>query len=311
MSQGLFRSVPDLVTFDFSGDSSLLRETVGVLGANPRCLAIIGPLTSVNVAVAAGPAADSSIPLLSPTATSISLDDYGDYVHRLVVSHGDEAAAVAEYAVRKAGRYRLAVIHEFTSESVAAAEQFSAVVEELGASIVGTEGYETGSTDFRDQISALRYLSPDGIFLPVAAWDAIQLAPQLRFYRIEADLFGTSGWDDEILVMQGGEYVEGAVFPVSFGSSSINPETARFTYFYEREYDSAPSMLAAQGYDAARIILEAWEGGIPSRASLERHLEGLGVYFGATGICTIGLESIPRSSYPLVTVSDGEIISIE
>lgn len=311
LSGGLFRSVPDLVTFDFCGDNELLSETIGTLGANPRCLAVIGPLTSASVVQASTSAIRWSLPLLSPTATSASLDDYDDYVHRLVISQGDEAAAMAEYAVRQAGRYRLAVIHEFTAESVAATEQFTAVAEELGAEIVGTEGYETGSTDFRDQINAIKYRNPDGIFLPVTAWDAIQLAPQLRFYRVDADLFGTSGWDDEILVVQGGEYVEGAVFPVSFGSSSINPETARFTYFYEREYETAPTMLSAQGYDAARIILGAWEGSVPTRSSLERHLEGLGIYFGATGICTIGQESIPRSSYPLVTVSDGEIISVE
>lgn len=306
-----FRSVPDLVTFDFQGDSTRLAEIMTTLGANPRCLAVIGPLTSRDTGIAGRVAQSYSLPLLSPTATAAELDDLGEYIHRLVISQGDEAAAVAEYAVRRAGCLRLAIIHEYTSESLAAAEQFESVVVELGAEVVATAGYETGSTDFRSQISSVKGRSPDGIFMPVTAWDAIQLAPQLAFYRVSCDLFGTSGWDDEILVDQGGEYVEGAVFPVSFGSSSINPATARFSYFFEREYDSPPSLLSAQGYDAAEIVLDAWEGGSPSRSSLERHLEDLGIHFGAAGICTIGQRSIPRSSIPLVTVTDGEIISIE
>jgi branched-chain amino acid transport system substrate-binding protein len=311
LAEDTFRSVPDLVTFDFQGDSTLLVEIMETLGANPRCLAVIGPLTSRDTGIAGVEAQSRSLPMISPTATSAELDDLGDFVHRLVISEGDDASAVAEYAVRRAGCLRLAIIHEFTSESVAAAEQFQAVIEELGAEVVASEGYETGATDFRSQISSVKYRSPDGIFLPVTAWDAIQIAPQLAFYRVDCDLFGTSGWDDEILVEQGGEYVEGAVFPVAFGSSSINPVTARFSYFYEREYDASPTLLAAQGYDAAEIVLDSWEGGTPSRSSLERHLEDLGVHFGASGICTIGQMSIPRSSIPLVTVTDGEILSVE
>lgn len=310
-STGLFISVPEVILFDCSSDSTDIEEIMNLLGPNPSCLAVIGPLTSSDAELAAPLAQRWSLPMITPAATSSRLDDYGEYVHRLVVSQGDDAAAVAEYAVRDAGCRRLAIIHEFTSESVANAEQFSSIVRELGAEIVGMEGYESGATDYKDQINVIKYQYPDGIFLPVEAWDAIQLAPQLRFYRVESRLFGTSGWDDDILLEQGGEYVEGAVFPVSFGSSSMNPATARFSYFYQREYDSMPTMLAAQGYDTAEIILNAWMGSLPSRASLQNHLENLNIFFGATGMCTIGSVSIPRSAFPLVMVNDGEIISVE
>lgn len=307
----LYSSIPQIITFDFNGDSAQLVSIIGSLGSNPLCLAVIGPLTSRNAEIAAPLSQQWDLPMITPTATSPILDDYIEYVYRLVVSQGNDAAAVAEYAVRRAGCSRLAVIHEYTAESVANAVQFNTVVEELGGEIVGMEGYETGDTDYRDQINAIKYLHPDGIFLPVDAWYAIQLAPQLRFYRVESDLFGTSGWDDEILIEQGGEYVEGAVFPVSFGSGSMNPATARFSYFYQREYDSLPTILAAQGYDTATIILTAWSGRIATRSSLEDHLEDLDIYFGATGMCTLGNVSIPRSAFPLVKVIDGEIVSIE
>ncbi len=310
-ASGLFNSVPDLLVFDCGSDSADIVEIMNSLGSNPLCLAVIGPLTSRKAELAAPLAQQWSLPMITPAATSSSLDDYGEYVHRLVVSQGNDAAAVAEYAVRVADCRSFAIIHEFTSESVANAEQFSSVVHELGGEIVGMKGYETGSTDFKDQINAIKYQHPDGVFLPVEAWDAIQLAPQLRFYRVEARLFGTSGWDDEILLEQGGEYVEGAVFPVSFGSGSMNPSTARFSYYYERKYDSIPTMLAAQGYDTAEIVLTAWEGTVPSRSSLENHLENLNIYFGATGMCTLGNVSIPRSAFPLVKVIDGEIVNID
>lgn len=307
----LFRNTPTFAVFDCSGDSAGIGEIMSSLGGNPLCLGVIGPLTSRNAEIAAPIAQEWSLPMITPTATSSNLDSYGSHVYRLVVSRGDEAAAVAEYAVRRAGCSTFAIIHEFTSESVSGAEQFSAVVRELGGEIVGMEGYETGATDYRDQINAIKYSYPDGVFLPVTAWDAIQLAPQLRFYRVDARLFGTSGWDDEILLQQGGEYVEGSVFPVSFGSGSMNPATARFAYFYQRKYGVQPNILSAQGFDTAEMVLGAWEGSSPSRSSLEDHLQDIQVYFGATGMCTLGNVSIPRSAYPLVEVTDGEIVSIE
>jgi branched-chain amino acid transport system substrate-binding protein len=310
-SSGLFRNAPELILFDCSGDSADIEDIMNSLGSNPLCLGVIGPLTSRNAELAAPIAQEWSLPMITPTATSSELDSYGSYVHRLVVSQGDEAAAVAEYAVRRAGCQTFAIIHEYTSESVSSADQFSSVVEELGGEVVGMEGYETGATDYRTQINAIKYQYPDGVFLPVAAWDAIQLAPQLRFYRVDADLFGTSGWDDEILLEQGGEYVDGAVFPVSFGSGSMNPATASFSYFYRRKYDVQPNILAAQGFDTAEIVLDSWDGRTPSRSSLEEHLDDTSVYFGATGMCTLGSVSIPRSAYPLVQVTDGEIVSID
>jgi len=309
MSSDLSMNAPILLEFDCSMEDVV--DIMRSLGDNSSCLAVIGPLTSRNAELAAPVVRRSSLPMITPTATSNNLDSFGEYVHRLVVSTGEAAGAVAEYAVREAGCNTFAVIHEYTSQSVSEAEQFVSVVRELGGEIVAVEGYETGSTDFKEQINAVKHGHPDGIFLPVSAWDAIQIAPQLRFYMVDAALFGDSGWDDEILLEHGGEYVEGAVFPVSFRVGSINPATARFSYHYRRRYDEQPNILAAQGYDTAMIILDACRNAGLSRTSLERYLQGLEVYYGATGACTIGSVSIPRSAYPLVKIIDGEIIGID
>ncbi|MCK7470334.1 MAG: hypothetical protein MZU95_05640 [Desulfomicrobium escambiense] len=43
------------------------------------------------------------------------------------------------------------------------------------------------------------------------------------------------------------------VFTAASGLESTRPETAGFVYTYSREYGQSPSMIAAQGYDAAGI----------------------------------------------------------
>ena len=303
---------PELVDFDTGGSPTRLTELMQSLAANPSCIAILGPLTSSATLAAASIAERENIPLLSPTATSGEVDDIGSPVFRLVVSEGNQAAAVAEYAVRNEGYTRFGIIYPHTAQASGETEQFRAVVERMGGTVVSSQGYQPGDTDFRTQITALKANSPQAVFLPVSAWDAVQIAPQLKFYSLEVPLFGTSGWDDDLLLRHGGEYVEGAVFTVAFGLASLYPETARFVYNYNRSYEQEPTTIAAQGYDASCMLLDAWEQvSNPSRSRIARKLSSMAPWYGASGRCVLGNDTETRVSWPMMTVVDGEILGIE
>jgi branched-chain amino acid transport system substrate-binding protein len=310
-SSDLLSRMPELVELDFRGDPDDLDRLAEQLGRDDRCIAVIGPMTSRETSGISDEAGEYGLAFLSPSATSSEIDRMGSYVHRLVPASADEAAAMAEYAVNSAGCSDIAILHSYTQASVAQAEQFAATVRSLGAEIALTRAFDTEDTDFRAQILAIRATRPDGIFLPVTAYEAIQIAPQLRFYSLEVPIFGTSGWDSDMVTRLGGEYVEGAVFPTTFGSGSLNPETARFVFHYNRSEGEDPSILAAQGYDAAGVILQAWAGGRHTREAVERWLNDLTVYEGASGMSTIGARTDMRIALPLVTILDGEVVGVE
>ncbi|MCK5785121.1 MAG: penicillin-binding protein activator [Candidatus Sabulitectum sp.] len=305
-------AAPELVDFDTGGSQSRLMELILSLADNPSCVAILGPLTSSSTLAAGSVAKREEIPLLSPTATSGDVDRIGDPVFRLVISEGDQAAAVAEYAVREGGFTRFGILFPYTAQATGEAEQFRSVVERMGGSVVSSLGYQPGDTDFRSQITSLKANSPQAVFLPVSAWDAVQIAPQLRFYRLEVPLFGTSGWDDDLLLRHGGEYVEGAIFTAAFGLNSLYPETARFVYTYNRTYGEEPTAIAAQGFDAADILLDAWsQASNHTRSRISRKLSSMGPWYGASGRCILGSDTENRISWPMMTVIDGEILGIQ
>ncbi|HRY61138.1 MAG TPA: ABC transporter substrate-binding protein, partial [Candidatus Fermentibacter sp.] len=145
----------------------------------------------------------------------------------------------------------------------------------------------------------------------VTAYEAVQIAPQLRYYSLDAVILGTSGLDNEAVLRLGGEYMEGAVFTCSFGAGSTYPPTSSFVFHFRRRYGNDPSILAAQGYDAASVLLDASSEGADDRSGFERALTSGGSIRGASGICTIGARTVSRVSLPLVMVSDGEIVSVE
>lgn len=302
---------PRLKVFDLGSFPGGISEVFTNLGSDGDCMGVIGPLTSSSTLQAAPLANRDRLPVITPTATSEEVDRAGQWVFRLVVSEGDQAAAVAEYAVLKARCRRLAIIHPHTARANGEVGQFRATAERLGATIVATEGYQTGATDFRSQIMRVRAAGADGVFLPVSAWDAIQIAPQLQFYSVRLPLFGTSGWDSSLLLRHGSDALEGAVFTAASGLESTRPETAGFVYAFRRDYGQAPSMIAAQGYDAAGIILDAWHSGNRSREGLQRRLSGREAWFGASGRCVLGSSTISRVSWPMLTVREGEILGIE
>jgi len=139
----------------------------------------------------------------------------------------------------------------------------------------------------------------------------VQIAPQLRYYSLNAMIFGTSGLDSEAVLRLGGEYMDGAVFTCSFGAGSMYPPTSSFVFHYRRKYGTDPSILSAQGYDAASVILDAASDGANSREAFERAITSTGSIRGASGVCTIGARTVARVSLPLVMVIDGEIVSVE
>lgn len=310
-SADLLRQCPERVLFDTRGNLEVLVEDAVQLAPDPRCIAVLGPMTSRETVEIAATASAGGLPFLSPSATSSDVDRLGDYVHRLVPGGTDEAAVMAEVAVRDSGCTRLAILHSYTQASVSQAEQFAATVERMGAQVVATRGFNSEDTDFKDQIIAMRALRPDGIFLPVTAWEAIQIAPQLRFYSLDVPMFGTSGWDSDVVLRLGGESVEGAVFTAAFGTGSLYPPTARFVFNYRRQFSEEPTLLAAQGYDAAGVLLAAWSSGCRTRQAIEDFLRELDHYDGASGRITIGARTETRASWPLVRITGGEALGVE
>ncbi len=176
---------PELIDFDTRGDPARLSELMESLAGNESCVAVLGPLTSSSTMTAGAIAKEANLPLLTPTATSGDVDRIGEPVFRLVVSEGNQAAAVAEYAVRTEGYTRFGIIYPHTAQGNSEAEQFRAVVESMGGEVVSSQGYQPGVTDFKTQINLVKSRSPQAIFLPVSALGRCSDSTQLRFYNLQ------------------------------------------------------------------------------------------------------------------------------
>lgn len=273
-----------LVLYDSKGDPIEAVEGVRKLVYEKNVIAIIGPLFTKTVIPAAITADYLDIPLISPTATDERISSLGEYVFQLDTGLKHQVAELAAYSIRRIGLRRFAIIYPKNGYGRLLSAAFSAEVVGLGGEVLVALGYESGKTDFKEEIDTLKEYSPEAIFIPAYADDVIMIATQLRYYEVEVSLLGANGWKSSKLLALAGEYIEGSIFTafdLNVDTSQIEQE---FTRLYRERYAEDPIKQSAQGFDAAQLIIEAVSRGMDNPYALRNFLNSAPLLGGASGL---------------------------
>ncbi len=217
------------------------------------------------------------------------------------------------------------------------ADQFTAALTRCGGQVLAREAYPPEATDFRRQIRLLMGKDPDArdeepskdpledlflpeppplpfqaLFIPDYADKVGLIAPQLPYYGLEGlPLFGINGWDSPELVHAAGPYVEGAVFVDGFFVHSPYPFVRDFVDRYFARYGEEPTILGAQGYDVAGILLGILDDpAVASRDDVRLGLQQLRNYPGVTGATSFDQEGEAEKVLFLLQVQNGNIVQI-
>lgn len=302
-------------------------RAVAELAADPAVLVVVGPLTSAAAAAAAAQAQSDGVPLLTLSQRA-GLPEAGDYVFRTSLTSRQQVPPLVDYAMRAQRLKAFAVLHPETKQGRELAELFGREVEKRGGRVAARQGYAETDTDFRRPIRFLQGGNPDAsdeepggamspptfqaLFIPDDAERVALIAPQLAYYGLGGiPLLGTSGWNAPELVLRAGRFVEGAVFVDGFFPGSPLPQVRDFVARYVARYGEEPSILEAQGYDAAGILLTLLaRPEVRTRADVRQALAGLRLYPGVTGATSFNPEGDAEKVLFLLQVRSGEIVQI-
>ena len=153
---------------------------------------------------------------------------------------------------------KVAILKDVKSAySMGLAEVFEKKFSELGGKIVGSESYSKGDTSFRAQLTALKKLKAEGLYVPGYYNDVGLVARQAKELGLKAILMGGDGWDSEKLFELGGAALEGSVVSNHYSAEDPSPQVQNFISKYKEKYGAVPDSLAALGYDAAMVGIEA------------------------------------------------------
>ena len=126
----------------------------------------------------------------------------------------------------------------------------------------------------------------EALFIPAYAESVALIAPQLAYYGIEnVQLIGINGWNSPSLIQQAGRYTRGAIFTDGFDAQSEEPHVGSFVEQYKARFLEVPSILEAQAYDCAKIILtQLDQAELTNSSMLQQALLSLEGFGGVTGI---------------------------
>ncbi len=254
------------------------------------------------------------------------LPETGPYVFRNSLTNHQQVQALVRYAIGERGLRTFGVLHPENKLGYEFADLFSREVESFGGRVVSRQGYAEKATDFRRQVKLLKGENPDAaeketakraapfeaLFIPDYADQVGLIAPQLAFYGIEKlPLLGINGWNSPDLLRVAGRYVEGAVFADGFFRASPYPVVQEFVALYTAKYGEEPSILEAQGFDAAGILLALLDRPeVRSREDLLQALTQLRNYPGVTGSTSFNAQGECEKVLFLLQVRNGQFEQI-
>ncbi len=242
---------------DTEGDMVDAARAASKLADSTKVMGIVGEVLSGPTIAAAAVANARQVPILSPTAMEERIAGIGPYVFQLTQSTSWQGASLATYAVKKLGLTSLAVLYPDESSAEATAQAFRDQAARDGGKVLVSQSYEPGTTDFKEQIEKLKTAKIQALFIPAPPGDIVMIAPQLAYNQLKVQLLGHEAWADPKVLSQGEVYVEGAVLAALSPNSGLAQAAHAFEAAYKKKYNKAPSKQAAQGYDAARLLIEA------------------------------------------------------
>ncbi|MCK6548910.1 ABC transporter substrate-binding protein [Myxococcota bacterium] len=244
--------------YDDQGKPEEAANAVTRLIAQDKVKVILGEVASTNSLAMAPKAQAAQVPMITPSSTNPKVTEVGDYIFRVCFIDPFQGLVMAKFARENLKMGTAAILKDQKSDySIGLTEVFTEKFGELGGKIVATEAYSQGDTDFRAQLTKIKAAKPEAIYIPGYYTDVGIIARQARELGLKAVLLGGDGWESEKLFELGGSAVEGAYYSNHYSAEDPSPTVQKFLTDYKAAYGSVPDSLAALGYDAAMVAIDA------------------------------------------------------
>lgn len=249
-----------LITLDNQGKNDESRQVVTRLVAQDNVVAVIGEVASSRSMAAAPVAQQYKVPMISPSSTNPKVTEFGDYIFRVCFIDPFQGYVMAKFMTTDLKLKKAAILRDVKSDySVGLADVFSAELKKMGGEIVADLSYQAGDVDFKSQLTNIKSKNPEAIFIPGYYTDVGLIAQQARQSGIQAIFLGGDGWDSSKLFEIGKSSINGGYFSNHYTTESTQPEVLNFIKKFQAKFNEVPDGLAAMGYDAGLILIEAMQ----------------------------------------------------
>ena len=223
-------------------------------------LGVIGGHFSGETAATAPIFDGAGLAMVSPSATRLDLTDSGwEVFHRVVGNDGTQGAAVAWY-VNENNATKVFTVDDGSPYGAGIVDELKAAIGDIP---VESDKVQEQQTEFSTLVGKIAASGADYIFYGGYTREAAPLIRQLRDGGVTATFIGPDGLYDPGFAEGAGGAAEGAIITCPCLPAAEAGGT--FAADYEAEYGEAPGSYGAEGYDAAKVFLDAFLDGATTR----------------------------------------------
>ena len=248
------------ITFDIVDDQSTVagaKEAVQQL-VDRGVPAIVGIAISTQLKDAFPIAQENGVVAFSSVSSAAGLSGIGDFIFRAPLAT-DILIPNGVMATReKLGYKKVAAIYDSIDVySTSSNKEIGEALKENGVEILTVETFQTGDTDFSEQLTKIMDMEPDALFISALGPEVRQILIQGREIGIPESVHFIVPELSRDEVQKAGDAAEGAISFSGWSSMSDTPGNQAFIQNYRAKYGIEAELWAAQSYATLYILADA------------------------------------------------------
>jgi len=257
-------------------------ESAAALLIEQGVSAIIGgDISSVTLAVAPL-AEEAEVVLLSPASSNPKISQAGNFIFRIYPSDVVEGTMMAEFALNVMGLKRIMVMAMHNDYGQGLKTVFNKRYRQTpNREIVDVQNFKQGQDEWSTEISRIRELSPDGIYLVGYPGEMLSFLKTLRSENLQTPVVSARSFNEEVMKDPA---TEGVIFPRDPFDPDRTDRARSFAESYRSKYGQEPDIWAANGADTVKLLAEAIAEVGPRPNEIRKWLNQVRDWEGACGL---------------------------
>lgn len=278
----------ELIVEDTQGTPKGSAAAINKLITTNKVQVVIGEVKSTDTIAASAAAEEAKVPLLTHASTNDSITLGKKFVSRICFVDSFQGQVMARFALDTLhAKTAIILVDSDQDYSRGLRDSFKAAFEK-SAKILAEVSYSTKDTDYTAQLSKVRKLKPDVVFIPGYYSNVGAILRQAKELHITAKMLGADGWDSPDLFKIAGKASPGHYISSHFAPDDTDPKVQAFVKEYKAKYKVLPGAMAALGYDAGMFIHSALKkAGSSDPVKIQEAISATKNFPGITGNITL------------------------
>lgn len=264
-SGGVLGKQIKIVSADNKGEPSESANAMSKVISQDKVVAVTG-ITVSSCGIAASAVAEANkIPYVAAATVNpkVTFDErtgkVKEYTFRACFIDSFQGTVGANFALNGLKANKTAIMTDSSSDySKGLTEIFRSTYVKAGGKIVAEEAYLQKDQDYKPILTKIKAQNPDLLYIPGYYEDVGKIIKQARELGMTIPVLGADAWDSPVLVEMGGaQPLNNTYFTNFYSTEDKNPVSNAFVDAYKKEYGQTPDSMAAMGYDAAKLLVDA------------------------------------------------------